>query len=74
MRRRMSRILVGVFILASLALLAADTPEATKLRTVERIIDGDTLVLDGDEKVRLIGIDTARADYSDQLPGSERRE
>ena len=28
------------------------------LRTVTRVIDGDTLVLDGGEKVRLIGVDT----------------
>jgi micrococcal nuclease len=27
-------------------------------RTVERIVDGDTIVLDGGEKVRLIGVDT----------------
>ena len=27
-------------------------------RTVERVIDGDTLVLDGGERVRLIGVDT----------------
>jgi micrococcal nuclease len=28
------------------------------LRTVVRIIDGDTILLDGEERVRLIGIDT----------------
>lgn len=27
-------------------------------RTVERVIDGDTIVLDGGERVRLIGVDT----------------
>ena len=27
-------------------------------RTVERVIDGDTVVLDGGERVRLIGVDT----------------
>jgi len=27
-------------------------------RTVVRVVDGDTLLLDGDERVRLIGIDT----------------
>lgn len=27
-------------------------------RTVTRIVDGDTIVIDGDERVRLIGIDT----------------
>ena len=27
-------------------------------RTVERVVDGDTIVLDGGERVRLIGVDT----------------
>jgi endonuclease YncB( thermonuclease family) len=31
---------------------------AQSWRTVERIVDGDTIVLDGREKVRLIGVDT----------------
>ena len=29
-------------------------------RTVTRVVDGDTLVLDGSERVRLIGVDTPR--------------
>ncbi len=29
-----------------------------ELRTVTRVIDGDTLVLNGGERVRLIGVDT----------------
>ena len=37
---------------------AADLPAELDLRTVTRVIDGDTLVLDGDERVRLIGVDT----------------
>jgi endonuclease YncB( thermonuclease family) len=31
---------------------------AQSWHTVERIVDGDTIVLDGSEKVRLIGVDT----------------
>ena len=64
MRRQTSRVVLGVFLLASLGLLviAAEKPEAPKLRAVERIIDGDTIILDGGEKVRLIGIDTAEMD------------
>ena len=31
---------------------------AEDLRTVIRVVDGDTLILDGGEKVRLIGVDT----------------
>jgi len=37
----------------------APTPApAEPLRTVVRVVDGDTVVLDGNEKVRLIGINT----------------
>ena len=31
---------------------------AEELRTVVRVVDGDTIILDGKEKVRLIGVDT----------------
>ena len=31
---------------------------AAQARTVTRVVDGDTLVLDGGERVRLIGVDT----------------
>ena len=34
------------------------SPKILALRTVTRVIDGDTLVLDGGEKLRLIGVDT----------------
>lgn len=30
----------------------------TQWRVVTRVIDGDTLILEGNEKVRLIGVDT----------------
>jgi micrococcal nuclease len=33
-------------------------------RTVVRVVDGDTIVLDGQEKVRLIGVDTPETVYS----------
>ncbi len=36
---------------------APPTP-AAPLRTVVRVVDGDTVVLDGNEKVRLIGVNT----------------
>ncbi len=35
-----------------------DLRPSLEARIVIRVIDGDTLVLDGDEKVRLIGVDT----------------
>src|SRR5439155_26557732 len=37
---------------------AAPREDRRQLRTVVRVVDGDTIVLDGDEKVRLIGVDT----------------
>ena len=33
-------------------------PERATTRTCVRVVDGDTVVLDGDERVRLIGVDT----------------
>ena len=36
----------------------AELPADLDLRTVARVIDGDTLVLDGGERVWLIGVDT----------------
>jgi micrococcal nuclease len=40
------------------ALLATSPAPITTWRQVIRVVDGDTLVLDGGEKVRLIGVDT----------------
>jgi len=34
-----------------------------EFRTVKRIVDGDTLVLDGKERVRLIGVDTPESKH-----------
>lgn len=42
---------------APVAPVAPASP-AVPLRTVVRVVDGDTVVLDGNEKVRLIGINT----------------
>jgi len=42
------------------------TPELV-WRTIERVVDGDTICLDSDEKVRLIGIDTPEKYDSDKL-------
>lgn len=39
-------------------LFFSSTSFANSLRHVEQVIDGDTIVLDGNEHVRLIGIDT----------------
>ena len=44
--------------IGSLIALIAWSASAEQLRTVERIRDGDTIVLEGGEVVRLIGVDT----------------
>lgn len=64
LRRKTS--LAGLVVLAVLALLARGplkdvfapkpAPEG-EWRTIVRVVDGDTVVLDGNERVRLIGVD-----------------
>ncbi len=46
---------------------------ASRMRTVESVTDGDTLILDGGEKVRLIGIDTPEIHDSDRNGRAARR-
>ena len=51
----MLRIEIGMLLI----LWSATLPTyAVEWRDVERVVDGDTLVLDGGERVRLIGVDT----------------
>jgi len=45
------------FLFFNLCPVLAQQPER-QLRTVTRVIDGDTIVLDNEEKIRLIGVDT----------------
>ena len=51
-----SPLLLGL--LASLLLPASWNPQEASWRTVTRVVDGDTIILDGNERVRLIGVDT----------------
>ncbi len=56
---RISSLLPAVMLLSCYLLSHAQAADAiSPVRQVTRVIDGDTLVLDGDEKVRLIGVDT----------------
>lgn len=58
------RVRAAVELLVGKVRTAAPAPQtpgaapAVPLRTVVRVVDGDTVVLDGNEKVRLIGINT----------------
>ena len=65
----------SVLIAAAAALLltvAAPWPSAAdELRTVERVIDGDTLVREGGERVRLIGVDTPETVDPRSRPGCQ---
>lgn len=64
-RRRRAIPLVVLLLSAALYFFRGGTvespgpaPQQAGWRTVARVVDGDTLVLDGNERVRLIGVDT----------------
>ncbi|MGC1272677.1 MAG: thermonuclease family protein [Planctomycetaceae bacterium] len=51
-----------------------DTTEPDQTYVVKRVVDGDTLLLDGGERVRLLGVDTpetVREDFPVELWGPE---
>jgi len=52
---------VPVFLVLILSLFLSYGVQQEQWRTCIKVIDGDTIVLDGDEKVRLIGVDTPEA-------------
>lgn len=52
------RHLAAIIPIGVLAVVAGAQTDSAALRTVERVIDGDAIVLDGGERVRLIGVDT----------------
>jgi micrococcal nuclease len=43
-------------------------PEANRLHVVARVVDGDTLVLDSGQRVRLIGVDTPETVHPQRPP------
>jgi micrococcal nuclease len=55
-----ARILLAfAFLLFSSCALSQTTPQReAEYRTVTRVVDGDTVVLENGERVRLIGVDT----------------
>jgi micrococcal nuclease len=58
-RLRLGSVLQAALLLTSLlAPLVACAPRERGMRTCVRVVDGDTIVLDGGERVRLIGVDT----------------
>lgn len=59
--------------LNSLAQKKADIPEQGEFFYVVRVIDGDTLKLSNDKKVRLIGIDTPELHHGSKLLRDARR-
>jgi micrococcal nuclease len=82
-RRWRSRFSLTVLFLIALAFVVArlpwqsarvdTTPPAVSLpvegawRTVQRVVDGDTVVLEDGERVRLIGVDTPEVHESEKL-------
>jgi micrococcal nuclease len=59
---------LGCILAASLACAGA-APAEPAARVVTRVVDGDTLVLDGGEKVRLIGVDAPETVHPDEPVG-----
>ena len=63
--RKLASLIVSLFLTTVLNLLGCSIADRAApiegiYRTVERVIDGDTLVMKNGERVRLIGVDTAR--------------
>ena len=62
-RKFQSSAIAALFLCSILSLLGCSIPDHAALidgnyRVVERVIDGDTLVMENGERVRLIGVDT----------------
>ena len=67
--RKLTSVIVSLLLTAILNLLGCSSANRTvpidgNYRVVERVIDGDTLVMENGERVRLIGVDHSR----DQSP------
>ena len=57
--RKLTAVIVSLLFTAVLNLLGCSVADrAGNYRIVERVIDGDTLVMENGERVRLIGVDT----------------
>jgi hypothetical protein len=63
--RKLAALIVSLFLTASPSLLGCSiadraAPIDDNYRVVERVIDGDTVVMEDGERVRLIGVDTPK--------------
>ena len=58
MARRLLLLLAGSLVALGASAQEGFDPGDVDTRQVVRVIDGDTIVLDGGERVRLIGVDT----------------
>jgi micrococcal nuclease len=70
MKPSLARALAVIGLIGTLAILAVVTPEANgpaaRTAKVERVVDGDTLLLVGRERVRLIGVDAPEIVHRDR--------
>ena len=72
---KQNRISVRPFLVPLLLVILSATPfqaDDIQWRTVQRVVDGDTVELDGKEKVRLIGVDTPEKFSSKKLDADAR--
>jgi micrococcal nuclease len=54
-------------LLLGLISILLQVAHASEIHTVKRVIDGDTILLENNERVRLIGVDTPEVHESDKL-------
>lgn len=55
-----------IFIILSLFLFSNSSVLAQEYRIVERVLDGDTVILDKEETIRLIGVDTPELHHAEK--------
>lgn len=58
MKRKLIALISAILVSIPLIYLTASSRENTEDKIVTRVIDGDTIVVEGGQRVRLLGIDT----------------
>lgn len=69
----MKKLLLLVILAVIATCILCCSRDAHEWRTIVRVVDGDTLVLDGGERVRLLGVDTPEKFESPKLERDARK-